>query len=105
MFFHGTDPSSSRTLPPLAPTSGDLVSLLTHTKGTPVLSRAAAPWQCGAITQPRPPEGSAHAFRSQASVNEGLSVSFCGEIHLGFGSPDQGFLWPPLTLACDLNAW
>src|SRR5438105_12285078 len=94
-FFHWTEPSSSATFPPLAPTSPDLVSLVTQRNGT-LPSRAAPPWQWGAMTQPEPLEGSAQALRSQASVNKGLSVNFWGETHLGFGSPAHGFLWPPL---------
>src|SRR5437016_4928768 len=96
MFLQCTDPLSSRTFPPCAPTSPDFVSLVTHKKGTPSVPLAAPPRQCGAITQPDPPEGSAQAFRSHASTSIGSSVNFCGDFHCGAGSPDHGFLCPPL---------
>src|SRR2546428_13816607 len=96
MFLQCTEPLSSKTFPPCAPTSRDVVSLVTGTNGTPSLLLAAPPRQCGAITQPNPVPGSAQAFRSQARTSIGSSVNFCGDFHCGGGSPDHGFLCPPL---------
>src|SRR5437879_2094638 len=94
MLRHCTDPSTSKTLPPAAPTSFEVVFLVTSMNTLPD-RLMDAPCPCGAITQPVPPCGSAQAFRSQATTSEGSSVRRCGEIH-GFGSPLHGFLCPAL---------
>src|SRR5688500_12151046 len=91
---HCTEPSTSRTLPPAAPTSREVVFLVTP-MNTSRDRLTDPPWPCGAITQPPPAAGSAQAFKSQARTNDGSSVVRCGEIQ-GFGSPLQGFLCPPL---------
>src|ERR1043165_2690608 len=94
MLRHWTDPSTSRTLPPAAPTSREVVFFVTI-MNTLRERFTEPPYPWGAITQPLPPEGSAQALRSQANPSEGSSVSRWGETH-GLGSPFHGFLWPPL---------
>src|SRR5262245_36268567 len=94
MVRHWTDPSTSKTLPPAAPTSREVVFRVTIIKT--LRDRVMdPPCPCGAITQPPPVDGSAHALRSPASTSDGSSVRLCGETQ-GLGSPDQGFLCPPL---------
>src|SRR5689334_5270653 len=74
MFRQGTDPSTSRTLPPAAPLSFGVVVLVTGMRKSRPWC-AAPPMQCGAMTH----EPSAQALRSAASERLGSSVSFCGD--------------------------
>src|SRR5438477_731146 len=89
-----TDPSTSSTLPPAAPTSLEVVFLVMSMKTLrDRLTDPPCPW--GAITQPLPVDGSAQALRSHASTSDGSSVRRWGETQ-GLGSPVHGFLCPPL---------
>src|SRR5437899_12407477 len=96
MFFHWTEPSSKATLPPRAPTCGDLVSFETQRKGM-LPSRAAPPWQCGAITQPRPPDRFRPRIQITGQRQERAVGEFLRRNPLRIGLARPGFLVPAVV--------